>query len=421
MTLNDARGDRETQQCDEFLQALESVALRDEGPLARHRRLVECVEHMLRGQGDDGFCDEVVAELVAEKVPFLLFSYELACLRGRAFQSAIDSGDIGAIRAVQASFDLMEERCAALYVDHYVPVLARRNRVRLSHIEALSDKNLLIHFEAHLRWMQSLVAAVADNRADVLPERDPTRCDFGRWLNSEGNLLIRDRSHRLEVAALHRELHALLDDMISSLGERRRNRHLYALLKRAELISLDLGNEIAMINNMVIMSSYNKDPLTGLLSRRSLDKVMLNQLEIARATESNFCVIMCDLDHFKKLNDKYGHLAGDEALRHFAELARRRLRQSDLIFRYGGEEFLILLPSSSRDQALTLAERIRHDLSAASWPIDGNTISISASFGVVEVSSSDYPFIDAEVVRDILREADNRLYCAKERGRNRVA
>ena len=223
------------------------------------------------------------------------------------------------------------------------------------------------------------------------------------------------------MAALHRELHALLDDMISSLGERRRNRHLYALLKRAELISLDLGNEIAMINNMVIMSSYNKDPLTGLLSRRSLDKVMLNQLEIARATESNFCVIMCDLDHFKKLNDKYGHLAGDEALRHFAELARRRLRQSDLIFRYGGEEFLILLPSSSRDQALTLAERIRHDLSAASWPIDGNTISISASFGVVEVSSSDYPFIDAEVVRDILREADNRLYCAKERGRNRVA
>lgn len=420
MTLEEARGERATQLCDEFLQVLEAIGVHGEALPARHRRLVDCVEHMLAGGVEDGRCNAVVAELVAEKVPFVLFSYELACLRGAALKTAIDAGEVATIRAVQGAFDILEERCAGLYVDHYLPVLARRNHMRLAHIDALSDKNLLVHFEAHLRWMQALIAAVAGNKAADLPERDPTQCGFGRWLHSEGSLLIRDRSHRHEVAALHADLHGLLGELAASIGERRRNRHLYALLKRAELISLDLGNEIALINNIVIMSSYNKDPLTGLLSRRSLDKVLINQLEIARATELTFCVVMCDLDHFKVVNDTYGHLTGDEALRHFAELARARLRQSDLIFRHGGEEFLIVLPSSSREQGVGLAERMRADLAAAPLRHDGQEIALSASFGVVEVHPGSYPFIDAEVVRDILREADSRLYMAKNKGRNCV-
>ncbi|MDD3609815.1 MAG: sensor domain-containing diguanylate cyclase [Halothiobacillaceae bacterium] len=363
-------------------------------------------------------CAALVEEVFDESVPFMLFAHELSCVRAHHMALAIDRGNIDEIRHVQLCFDQIEESFAGRYIGGYLRSLERRNHLRLRHINSLSDKNLLVHFEAHLNWMQALIAAVRDADRDTMPEPDPSLCEFGRWLVDQGDSIIRDRSHKLEIERIHRELHQISWEMASDFDQPHINRRLYALIKRAELLSLDLGNEISLINNMVIMSSYNKDSLTGLLTRRSLDKVLFNQMEIAKATESSFCVIMCDLDHFKHINDRHGHLVGDQALQHFAQILRSALRQSDLLFRYGGEEFLVVLPSTNREQALNLAERVRLMLHGSPLDTPLHQVSISASFGVVEIEPETYRFIDKEFVMEVIREADSRLYQAKQRGRD---
>jgi diguanylate cyclase (GGDEF)-like protein len=194
---------------------------------------------------------------------------------------------------------------------------------------------------------------------------------------------------------------------------------IYGLMKKAETYSLELGSEISLLNNVVIMSVYNKDPLTGFLSRRFMERVMLNQMEIARATEAAFSLIMFDLDHFKQINDSHGHQTGDRMLEHVAAIVRSSLRQSDLVFRYGGEEFLIVLPSTKVQQARQLAEKLRQRIAQSPLPGD-EALPITASFGVLQIVPDNYKMVDMMLVRELIGECDTRLYSAKERGRNCV-
>jgi diguanylate cyclase (GGDEF)-like protein len=122
---------------------------------------------------------------------------------------------------------------------------------------------------------------------------------------------------------------------------------------------------------------------------------------------------MADLDYFKKINDTFGHLAGDEALKHFVNIIKRNLRKSDYVFRIGGEEFLILLPNTELKDAAEIVERIRKDLEESPLYYDGKEIKLTASFGLAEVDKNKY-------ISEIIKEADEKLYKAKELGRNRV-
>jgi len=122
---------------------------------------------------------------------------------------------------------------------------------------------------------------------------------------------------------------------------------------------------------------------------------------------------MADLDYFKKINDTFGHLAGDEALKHFVKIIKRNLRKSDYVFRIGGEEFLILLPNTELKDAVEIVERIRKNLEENLLHYDGKEIKLTASFGLVEVDKNKY-------INEIIKEADEKLYKAKELGRNKV-
>ena len=158
----------------------------------------------------------------------------------------------------------------------------------------------------------------------------------------------------------------------------------------------------------------NRDGLTGLINRRHF--MLLAEQELARAQRyrRSLTVGMADLDHFKKLNDTYGHAAGDAVLKAFAALVGDTLRQSDLVCRYGGEEFAFLFPEVAIDEATRLAERLRELFAASDIRIpDGRTVRVTFSMGLADATI--LPLEGA------LKCADEALYEAKHAGRNRVA
>jgi diguanylate cyclase (GGDEF)-like protein len=151
----------------------------------------------------------------------------------------------------------------------------------------------------------------------------------------------------------------------------------------------------------------NTDSLTGLLNRRSVE----DQLSRRLAAGDTFAVVMADLDHFKLLNDTYGHEAGDRALRLFADTVRRALRTEDIFARWGGEEFVIALPNSDCHTAMQSLERVRASLSETCRRAE--TPSVTASFGIADTTMTTH-------LDELLRIADGALLNAKARGRNRV-
>ena len=156
------------------------------------------------------------------------------------------------------------------------------------------------------------------------------------------------------------------------------------------------------------------DGLTGLLNRRAMQETIEQQLTRSRRAGDTFAVVMLDIDHFKAINDRHGHAAGDEALKHTAALLQTCVRAVDRVGRFGGEEFVVLLPGFDLSQAAEIAEVLRARLVAQRMEREGGSLSMSASFGVAEW------FGPAEEPSRLLMRADQALYQAKRAGRNRV-
>jgi diguanylate cyclase (GGDEF)-like protein len=156
------------------------------------------------------------------------------------------------------------------------------------------------------------------------------------------------------------------------------------------------------------------DPLTGIANRRSFlhDASMLAKLHLANPRPTAFLVI--DLDHFKSINDRFGHAVGDRVLEIFTEAARKSMRGSDLVGRLGGEEFAAVLADTSREKAVAVAERIRETFAQMAEEVDGLPVCGTVSIGLVHCMGRTLD------VTELLAQADHALYYAKERGRNRV-
>lgn len=156
------------------------------------------------------------------------------------------------------------------------------------------------------------------------------------------------------------------------------------------------------------------DPLTGLYNRHFLEESFKRELLIAERAGHPVSVIMGDLDHFKTVNDRHGHLAGDEVLRAFGALLSNNARATDIICRYGGEEFLLVLPGLPQEGAALRAEQLRRAMSTTHVDYSGSQIKVTVSFGVAT-----YP-TDGRTPDELIASADSALYSAKAEGRNRV-
>ena len=153
------------------------------------------------------------------------------------------------------------------------------------------------------------------------------------------------------------------------------------------------------------------DVLTGLPNRRDFENVFEQEIARSARYDRSLCVAMGDIDHFKEVNDTYGHDAGDAVLKELAELLRTRLRNSDYIARWGGEEFIILFPETSLDAAAELLNRLRASIAEHVVARIGRPVTLS--FGVSEFASADTP-------ADVVKRVDRALYRSKRTGRNKV-
>jgi two-component system, cell cycle response regulator len=158
------------------------------------------------------------------------------------------------------------------------------------------------------------------------------------------------------------------------------------------------------------------DPLTGLHNRRYMESHLSTLVEDAVRNSGQLSVLLADIDHFKQVNDTYGHAAGDTVLKEFSNRFRRNTRGIDLACRYGGEEFLVIMPDTNMTRAYQVGERLRVAIAADAFPIrTGVGIHLTASVGIATLECPE------DTPETVFRRADNALFSAKRRGRNRVA
>jgi len=192
----------------------------------------------------------------------------------------------------------------------------------------------------------------------------------------------------------------------------------FAPAARALASSLAAQASVALENarrHRLVERQAATDELTGLPNRRRFMRALTTEIARAKRSGGTFGVLMLDIDDFKRVNDRFGHDAGDRVLCVFADVLRSAMRETDVAARIGGEEFACLLPSSDEAGAHGLAERIRVDLARRAIPLpDGREVTVTASLGIAA-----YP--EGKTAEGLLRAADRALYRAKAEGKNRVA
>jgi diguanylate cyclase (GGDEF)-like protein len=194
--------------------------------------------------------------------------------------------------------------------------------------------------------------------------------------------------------------------------------HQKAAVAFADQVAIALENA-RLFNQTQILAIT--DSLTGLNNRRHL--IEYAEKELLRAHRLNYPIslIMLDIDHFKVINDSHGHLVGDQILIQLAALMKNTIRELDLLGRYGGEEFIIILPHTNQETAISVAERLRILVSKEAFETDAGVLEITISLGVSAIDMANYAYPDVPPDIDILtREADQALYKAKNSGRNQV-
>lgn len=227
---------------------------------------------------------------------------------------------------------------------------------------------------------------------------------------------IENSARQIEAVKRVEDLAPLLADVVSAThamaeetaGSREQLRALQERVLATEAELVQLHREL---DNASLLARH--DPLTDALNRKGLDEALEREIAAMRRRNTPLSVSMLDIDNFKRLNDQLGHEAGDKALIHLANLARRSMRPSDTLARYGGEEFVILMPDTQLAQGVEAMIRLQRELTKAFFLADGQKVLITFSAGVAEMS-------DGENGHDAVRRADKAMYLAKRAGKNRV-
>lgn len=180
-------------------------------------------------------------------------------------------------------------------------------------------------------------------------------------------------------------------------------------LERSLRYALKLGETLEELRRLA-----THDALTGLLNRRVFEQTLAEEVERAKRFGRGFGLIICDIDHFKRVNDTHGHPAGDEVLREVARRLKAGLRNVDRVMRYGGEEFIVLVPEATLKMAREVAQRLSASVKAMPVQIGAQSLSITLSLGVAVFPT------DGDTGAQIVQAADQALYAAKAAGRDRV-
>jgi diguanylate cyclase len=372
---------------------------------------LKAVLEMQRHIGEVHARANIPVHLVARGMRFL--KHEI----GERLAQVIGNGDKAMVALMRANFLIdiaFEEMSAAFVVFHESGV-----RTDEAYRMFAAGQNLALEKEkqvaALLDWENRLIRSLIMDLSitDNLPLHG---APFGLWLYHKAPLIF-DRTH--ELAAIKTFVRSVDNELFPEIGSHNAKtvdpleaRSLVrAILNDLQQIRYLLENMFAHLTDMEV----GRDALTQLFNRRFMPTILKQEIDLNRRSAIPFCVGLLDIDHFKKINDTYGHDAGDRALQHVASVLMNQVRASDFVFRYGGEEFLIVLAEVDLDRAEAIGAKILQRIQTSCITIaeEQKTITVTASLGIAQHNG--HPDFQHLVDR-----ADQALYEAKNTGRNRV-
>lgn len=260
------------------------------------------------------------------------------------------------------------------------------------------------------RWHRGLVCRLPPD-AEIVDPASEDRTDFGRWRATHDGDPLLSQTAFLELWESFKGMHAEARNVaVAAIGGTVSPEDYDAVVALAD----DFLSRARRIRDAFRKAVSDLDPLTGLSNRATMTSELAAEYERAVRTGAPCCLALADIDHFKQVNDTHGHAVGDQVLAATAGRFLSRLRPYDLIYRYGGEEFLICLPNTDIETARRVLNRLREVLCERPIPLpDGGNLPVAASFGFAQIDRSG-------PVKDTIERADQALYTAKRSGRNRV-
>jgi len=265
----------------------------------------------------------------------------------------------------------------------------------------------------HVEWLQKWYQAVLHRgTASSIPDAEASACPFSAWHKGADDGPLYAFPGFAQLGEEHDAVHA----RATQISERARAGQTVTTSDYEMLMGsvLSFGSAAQSLEREVWKALATVDPLTGLANRQTTRTQLVGERDRAIRQHLPLSLPLADIDHFKKINDSFGHARGDDVLRAAAQVLRNTVRPYDVVYRYGGEEFLVCLPGTTSETGTQALERIRQAVAALELT-DGNgtRIPVTATFGLAEV--------DADTsVEDAIERADKALYDGKRGGRNRV-
>ena len=316
------------------------------------------------------------------------------------------------VQATRFVSEVMELSMSAM-TDSYIVNVGKSVRTDESYRMFALGQNMLAERErqraALSEWAQHILLHLLGDEKAGVPEM--RHSEFGLWLQHKASIIFHEAPELERIRACVEKLeHTLLPSLIE---QRRNGGDARIAMKQVEA---DIGEVKFLLTGLFdrfIEVESGRDSLTRLLNRRYLPTILMRELALARRSEIPFAILLLDIDHFKNINDSHGHDGGDLVLQQAADLVTSSVRVGDFIFRYGGEELLVVLVEIGKEQALNVAETIRERFAAEPLRVgDGKVMDVTVSIGVAAYNGHpDY--------ERIVKDADDALYRAKKGGRNR--
>ena len=356
--------------------------------------------------------------------------YDIASLQLAMAWPAIMEGEhrraLRLLERAEAGFDALEDRTN----DDMIQLRRGQARAGLGqHAAALSHYGraaTAMTRTGNKRYLALLYLARARS-AHALGRDGAAYADLERYIDTHGRMAAAERSQQARL--LREQFDSDRRDLENSRLANEtalRERQVEALLaaRRWQWTAMALGGVLLLMLVALVVRQLARmrrlrelaatDPLTGVANRRSIERLGEEAIAAARRSGDGLCLLILDIDHFKMVNDRFGHLTGDQALAHVATACSAALRQFDKLGRIGGEEFLVLLPRTRMDQARQVAERIRAAVEALAFADIDPSLRLSVSIGIAELRGGD------KDLREFCARADAALYAAKDAGRNRM-
>ena len=348
------------------------------------------------------------------QIPFVLVMRGARLLKQAIFgylvESHLERNDL--VMATNYISEAMELALDAM-IDYFVINMEKHARADEGYRLFSLGQNMIAERErqraALLEWAQQiLMSLLADGDGGGLP--DIQHSEFGMWLKHKATIIFESAPELERIRQRIEEVEKTI--LPKMLAARRGSGDARLLMKEIEVGITEIKFLLGGLFDRFIEMEGGRDSLTHLLNRRFLPVVLTRELNLARRLNESFAVMLIDLDHFKRINDTFGHAGGDLVLQQASDIIVGSVRAGDFVFRYGGEEMLVVLVEIDKDQALLVAENIRKKFASELLRVGENqTHGITVSIGVAAYSG--HPDFET-----MINDADGALYRAKENGRN---